>query len=93
MDTDDKKFKSTNSYTDPPKLVQFVPFTLVPQSVRASFVPLSCAEVPYPEDTSTGVFSYAFTTCAENVGPLGPWQEECSSYYEYQGERQYSISY
>jgi hypothetical protein len=47
---------------------------------------VGCAEVPYPEDSSSGVFSYAFTTCAENVGPLGPWQEECSSYYEYQGE-------
>ena len=42
------------------------------------------AGVPYPEEPS-GVFSYAFTTCAQNVGPRGPYKESCSSYYEYQG--------
>ena len=48
-----------------------------------------------PIDTTNKVFfnkmkikclnSYGFTTCAENVGPRGPYKEDCSSYYEYQG--------
>jgi hypothetical protein len=66
MDTDDKKFKSTKLYTDPLKLVQVFLPTLVPQSVRASFVPflvqrfptlrtraLACSATPSPRAQKT----------------------------------------
>ncbi len=66
MDTDDKKFQSTNSYTDPPKLVQLVLPTLVPQPVRASCVhflvqrfptlrtrALACSATPSPRALKT----------------------------------------
>ncbi len=46
LGTDNKKFKSNNSYNDPPQLVQFVLPTLVPQSARASFVPFRVQRFP-----------------------------------------------
>ena len=39
------------------------------------------SDVPYPEET-TGVESFIFTSCGNNVGKMPPTIEDCVTYYE-----------